>query len=312
MTTTTTKLTRIDIERLPNHKVKNAKEWSSSCPFCGGEDRFIFWPEDNNYWCRQCEANGFIDEGYSYQLTPEQLAEIEQRRRERKEEERLKREQAVKKAMSMEEKVVWYHQQVQKALDYWNRQGLTSDTIERYLLGYTDKCPTCQESPSYVIPIYREHALVSIRHRLAHPNGSGKYRPEFAGLPAQIFNVDALGDGEIPFTFLHPDDIILVEGEIKAMVLDQLGFKVVGIPGFNTWTDEWRNYFDGAQTVYIAFDPGEACIMAKAFDVGQVIKSKCYQVKVTTLPTKPDDFFVRYGGGIDDFVRILKQGRVVR
>lgn len=312
MTTTTAKLTKADIELLPNHKEKNAKEWSSACPFCGGEDRFLFWPDDGNYWCRQCEANGFVDAGYSYQLTPEQLAEIEQRREQNRREERERRRQAVEKVMTMEERVNWYHQQVQTALDYWNRQGLTSDTIERYKLGYTDKCPTYEESPSYVIPIYQKRALVSIRHRLARPNGCGKYRPEFAGLPAQIFNVDALRDEVTPFTFLHPNDIILVEGEIKTMVLDQLGFKAVGIPGFNTWTDEWQHYFDGAQTVFIAFDPGADSIAAKAFDVGQVIRSKCYQVKIATLPTKPDDFFVRYGGGVDDFVRILKQGRVVR
>lgn len=312
MTTTTAKLTRADIESLPNFRQKNSKECSSSCPFCGGKDRFLFWPDKGNYWCRQCEEAGFIEDGYSYQLTPEQLAEIEQRREQSKAEELQRREQAIKKAMTMEEKVIWYHRQVQKALSYWNGQGLTSDTIERYKLGYTEKCPTYQESPSYVIPIYREYNLVSIRHRLARPNGCGKYRPEFAGLPAQIFNVDAIGDNEIPFAFLHPDDIILVEGEIKTMVLDQLGFKAVGVPGFQAWDDDWKHYFDGANTVYIAFDPGGDSITHKAFDIGQVIQGKCYQVKVATLPTKPDDFFVKYGGGVDDFVRILKQGRLVQ
>jgi DNA primase len=310
--TTTTKLSRLDIERLPNHTIKTAHEWSSSCPFCGGEDRFIFWPDDGNYWCRKCEASGFVGTGYSYQLTPEQLAGIEARREQNRREEQKRRQQAIDKVMTMEERVIWYHQQVQNALDYWTQQGLSSDTIERYKLGYADKCPTYQDSPSYVIPIYQRYKLVSIRHRLARPNGCGKYRPEFAGLPAQIFNVDALQGGELPFTFLHPNDIILVEGEVKTMVLDQLGFKVVGIPGFNAWTNDWQNYFDGAQTVYIAFDPGSEAIGAKAYQIGKVIKSKCYQVKVASIPTKPDDFFVKYKGGIDDFVRILKQGRAVR
>jgi DNA primase len=35
-------------------------EYAGACPFCGGEDRFRVWPEDNGgrYWCRQCEKKG--------------------------------------------------------------------------------------------------------------------------------------------------------------------------------------------------------------------------------------------------------------
>lgn len=39
-------------------KRKTAKEFSTACPFCGGTDRFCVWPEDNRYWCRQCQAKG--------------------------------------------------------------------------------------------------------------------------------------------------------------------------------------------------------------------------------------------------------------
>jgi len=37
-------------------------EYSSPCPFCGGNDRFRIWPEQNSgngsYWCRQCLMHG--------------------------------------------------------------------------------------------------------------------------------------------------------------------------------------------------------------------------------------------------------------
>jgi 5S rRNA maturation endonuclease (ribonuclease M5) len=39
-------------------KRKTDKEYSSPCPFCGGEDRFCVWPEVNRYWCRQCRMTG--------------------------------------------------------------------------------------------------------------------------------------------------------------------------------------------------------------------------------------------------------------
>lgn len=39
-------------------KKKTAKEYATRCPFCGGVDRFCVWPEDNRYWCRQCDNKG--------------------------------------------------------------------------------------------------------------------------------------------------------------------------------------------------------------------------------------------------------------
>ena len=39
-------------------KKKTAKESASKCPFCGGVDRFCIWPEEDRYWCRQCNVKG--------------------------------------------------------------------------------------------------------------------------------------------------------------------------------------------------------------------------------------------------------------
>jgi DNA primase len=33
-------------------------EYHCPCPACGGDDRFMFWPEEDRYWCRQCDAKG--------------------------------------------------------------------------------------------------------------------------------------------------------------------------------------------------------------------------------------------------------------
>ncbi len=33
-------------------------EYHCPCPSCGGNDRFMFWPEDDRYWCRQCNSKG--------------------------------------------------------------------------------------------------------------------------------------------------------------------------------------------------------------------------------------------------------------
>ena len=33
-------------------------EFHSPCPNCGGDNRFMFWPKDDQYWCRQCNVKG--------------------------------------------------------------------------------------------------------------------------------------------------------------------------------------------------------------------------------------------------------------
>ncbi len=41
-------------------KVASTKggEYHSSCPSCGGRDRFIIWNKLNRYFCRQCRKSG--------------------------------------------------------------------------------------------------------------------------------------------------------------------------------------------------------------------------------------------------------------
>jgi len=41
-----------------NIKKKTAGEYSCSCPFCGGTDRFQVWPDTGKAWCRQCDWKG--------------------------------------------------------------------------------------------------------------------------------------------------------------------------------------------------------------------------------------------------------------
>lgn len=38
--------------------VTKGGEYHSACPGCGGKDRFILWPEQGRYWCRQCDKKG--------------------------------------------------------------------------------------------------------------------------------------------------------------------------------------------------------------------------------------------------------------
>jgi DNA primase len=261
----------------------------------------LYWPETKNYWCRKCEAKGFTDS--HYQLTPEQIAEAKRLAAEREAAEHEARKSAVQRVSEMLTLVEFYQRQAAQAADYWHAQGLTDDTISRYRLGYSAICPTAKYSASYVIPSFIGEILVSIRHRLKSPNGEGKYRPEFAGLPAQPFNVNSLKPSEgLSFGLLNEDECLLVEGEVKAMYLDQLGFSVAGLPGVQSWRDEFTRYFKYKKTCYICFDDHTD---AAGYRVGYRLEQAGLDVRIVKLPVKPDDFFVVYGFGIGEFMSYL-------
>lgn len=317
-------ITQALIESSPTYKQKTRTEYSAGCPACGGTKRFLFWPDTGNYWCRECELKGFVGNG---KLTPEQKEEAQRLAKERAEQERQERLSAIEKIAHYVGKVEWYHGQVNQALDYWYSQGLNDDTIHRFLLGYSHLCPTYPPSPSYTIPSFIGQQLVTIRHRLAAPNGCGKYRPEFAGLPAQPFNVNALKPCpyEISFSLMEPGEALLVEGEVKTMYLDQAGFPAFGVPGFNTWRDGWVKYLKYLTCLYIILDPDADNQLANklhpltkpkehiAKNMAQRIKNlkPALEVRLVTLPVKPDDFFVIYKGSIDSFLQFIRLGKPV-
>ena len=293
-------LAAADIERLPNYKRKTAGEYSAACPFCGAsaggakKDGFIFWPDRGNFFCRKCGAKGFVTDGdgsWNGGEREEFLAEVAKRA----EEERNKKRAAVEVMASQEDRAAMYHHQMRDRA-YWHDQGLSDATIDKHQLGYAERCPTYQQSPSWTIPVWFRGKLLSIRHRLIKPPRPGdKYRPEMAGLPAVIFNGD-LFDQEQPL-------LVLVEGEIKAMALTQRGFPAIGIPGAATFKERWVPWFKKCLEVYVVFDPGaEAQAVRAAEMLGE-------QARLCRCPVKPDDFFVMYGGTSGQFNAVLGEGR---
>ncbi len=292
------RLTRTDIESLPNFKRKTAKEYSSSCPIClggGGEDRFLFWPDSGNYYCRQCEAKGFVTDapgGWSPEARERFMAEAA---------ERQTREREVKRAAldamgQCHGLAQQYHERMNGQRRFWHDKGLTDTTIDAYRLGFCPQCPTYQESPSWTIPVFFRGKLLNIRHRLAEPPSPGdKYRPERAGLPAVMFNADWLLDSR--------EFVVLVEGEVKAMVLSQAGFPAVGIPGANTFSERWVRWFGKQKRVYVALDPGAD---GHARDIVTMLGGRA---RLCSFPVKPDDAIVRYGATAAQMMEFLKQGK---
>lgn len=288
-------LTRLEIERLPNRRRKTAREWSSSCPFCsgdGGVDRLIHFLDEDEFWCRQCGAWGKVSDGKSDGVDWQRLALADAARRAQAE-----RDSAVALAevAKLVPTVARYHANLldkdKRAL--WYTWGLTDESVDKFRLGYAFSCPTCRVSDSLTIPVYQDNHLISIRHRLLHaPADAGKYRPQFGGLPPALYNLDVLQT--------HPRYVVLVEGEIKAMVLTQFGFPAVGVPGASTFKPEWVQLFSGQQVV-VCFDPG-------AEEQAKTVRDLLGAFQMT-LDCKPDDWFVVHGRSAAEFTERLDQAR---
>ena len=277
---------------------KTATEYSSACPFCGGEDRFLIWAE-SNYLCRQCPAKGWIGENEPKPTDPAEarLRRIEhEQARAKRERKELHRRMTALERMAQSTDHLRYHQALDSAsYAYWLGEGVGAEAIDQYKLGYCHRCPTAKNgSASYTIPVINGGDLLNIRHRLIEPCG-GKYRPHMSGLGVQLFNADVLAAGA--------EAVLLTEGAKKAIVASQFGFEVAAIMGQRSFKPEWLRAFEQVPTVYVVLDPDA---MESAYRLGAMFDKRA---RVVHLPCKLDDAFVKYGAtasDIRDFMRLAR------
>ena len=155
------------------------------------------------------------------------------------------------------------------AAPYLLKRGLLHSTIERFRLGYVDK------------PAPGHH---SYRGRLAIPyeDGMGRERglryrridgeKDFKYLATKRFShLFAVRAADYPVVYL-------TEGEIDAMILWQLGYRAVAVPGAQAWQDEWKYLFRNCDEVVLCFDndPPQR-INGKVVNPGQMGQVKVYR-----------------------------------
>jgi DNA primase len=160
----------------PQTKKAKTNEYCSPCPKCGGNDRFVIWPDENRWYCRHCDEGGnlvnffmiidgmneqqaleqyFICQGKSItdatdaaRLAIKKQAGDPQRtytaiRREKKAATHTKKSSKVDAQAWLEKAaalVEWAHKQLlsnQEQLDWLhNERGLSLETVKRCKLGW--------------------------------------------------------------------------------------------------------------------------------------------------------------------------------
>ena len=135
--------------------------------------------------------------------------------------------------------------------------GLTDDTIERFRLGFEPAHAETMEIEGggtktvnipdrYVIPYLEGRRPKMFRYY--QPTGDPKYKYMWEpGSEAALFNgQDAIGDKD--------GVVFLAEGEQKAMLLVQMGYAAVAVPGAGQWRNEFQAAFTHARKIMVCFD----------------------------------------------------------
>jgi hypothetical protein len=185
----------------------------------------------------------------------------------------------------------YYHRsllQDENKIEYWHKQGINEYSIKKFQLGWAYECPVVRDIDSFTIPYLRGSDIIDIKHRL-NINSKDKYRHEKSGVDNYLFNINGLyrEDG-----LNWPGDAILLEGEKKAIVFNQHGFRTASIGGANAWKDDFLKDFHDAKIdyIYVMLDPG---MEEQAERLASRIKAQGKNSKAVFLPDKPDDFIIK-------------------
>lgn len=207
------------------------------------------------------------------------------------------------------------------ALNYLrNERKLTAETIGKYQLGYMDQTFVgAMRGRGYSLADLRESGLV----------GENSNKPMFTGriiipyinretvvaLRGKQIGGNTLQTRGVTLGLFGPDnvraqegDVYICEGEFDTMYLDQMGYPAVGLPGADTFQEEWATWFEKVRRVFVVLDADDAGERG-AEKIKGILGAKA---RVVELPvpegeksTDIQDYFLRDGYGLDDFERLV-------
>jgi DNA primase len=229
-------------------KVKKKHEFAGPCPFCGGDDRFITWPESGKtgaYWCRGCKKSGdglellrelqgltFLQAVDAWGLTPEDFPKTGRKKEIRiwtpKEKNGVSETWANMAEIFLEESKSHLLQN-RKIREWLHGRGLKLETILAARLGWNpkdefhtrtlwglDPATDDEGKPTrtylkagLVIPHIKDGKVIGLKIRKANPDAAGKY-------------THVGGSDASPMTWgMEKETLVVVESELDGLLLHQ-------------------------------------------------------------------------------------------
>src|SRR3990172_11748425 len=176
--------------------------------------------------------------------------------------------------------------------EYFYERLLTDDTINRFQLGYHDGF--------YTIPIFMDGTFRNFQCRKDKPRKL--IRPWYRGIGGLLYNSEILK---------VVDRVLITEGPVDAILLNQLGFPAMATTNGSTWKHGWHDKFSRVKEIIVVCDndiPG--------IKFGKQIANSLSieRVKIATFEGYPDktdtiSFFRDYDGDMEEFKNILSKAR---
>lgn len=301
------------------------KQWSSSCPFCGGEphpggewpDRFVMYPAAGSKhgitigWCRACDGKWFPAK--EYKPDPEKL-EIWRQDRIRKLEQDL---EDTKKALAFlrdEHKWQVYYSNLenyQLGQSSWRAAGILEEFWwQEWQLGFDPEHVFWYDrgvwqkhvTPTMTIPVRNlQGEIINIKHRALNPfmqDKNNRYRMEYKTGLEPVF----LGN----LSNIQCETTWLVEGEKKAanvfIGVDKPDHQVIGLP--KSPSEELVRSIPAKTIIYVPDPDVEPKMKKRIFD-----SCKGKEFRVVNLPDKVDDWAMRICATKEHFTALLKSSR---
>jgi DNA primase len=188
---------------------------------------------------------------------------------------------------SLERKVAAYNANVAGALPYLTDRGITAETADRFRLGVD---PTGRLVIPYLSPAGPWHLKYRcITGHDCKTEGHGKYGYD-PGSEQHLFNAQTLLDAE---------RVVVTEGELDAIAVEQAGMNAVAYPGAETWAKckHWRWCFDSVVEIVVVADGDQPGRKAAGAVCDSLRLSAHADVRVVVLPDGHDSnsFINEYG-----------------
>lgn len=156
---------------------------------------------------------------------------------------------------SLAETVRKYHDQIAEggAATYLHDRGITTRSIDRFLLGYSGDTGDAKTSGRLTIPYLSPRGVWQIKYRCLEQHAGtckelrhGKYIYD-DGAELHLYNSE---------TLLNAERVVVVEGELDAIAAEQCGAHCVGYPGAESWRSNrfWRWCFDSVDEAIVVGD----------------------------------------------------------
>lgn len=109
-------------------------------------------------------------------------------------------------------------------------------------------------------------------------------------------------------SIIGENTVIIAEGEIDTLTLQQMGYPTIGVPGVHTFKDGWEGLLEEAKRIYIMFDPDKAG-KAGAEKLATRLGPRVRVVELPKAGVDVNDYFVKFAKEKEDFDYLIRKAK---